>query len=204
MVIYRPVCKIQSIDINKSKLFHFYHYTLHADFFFCRILFFIYQVWRSHTDTLCVCVRSSVIKTAYKKLAQSRKPKTKEKLTKSGEFGETQKTESTWRSLQRQNTWIRFSHKNQAYKRKPNTIIRQAKQIKTTTKQARKKKSNSLKIIFTNADQMTSGKISELKLLVLQHKPFVISVIEMKLKERTIELFKITNWRTLLYTIQTE
>ena len=31
---------------------------------------------------------------------------------------------------------------------------------------------------------MTSGKISDLKLLVLQHKPLVIEVIEMKLKRK--------------------
>ena len=52
---------------------------------------------------------------------------------------------------------------------------------------------------------MTTEKISELKLLVLQHKPLVIAVTEMKLHKRkdnrTIKDYKLDNRDRCLYSL---
>ena len=54
-----------------------------------------------------------------------------------------------------------------------------------------------LKILFTNADQLTSSKIIELKQLINQEKPSIVAVSEMKLKrkdDRTIQEYNLDNF----------
>ena len=56
----------------------------------------------------------------------------------------------------------------------------------TKTRVARLKSSNlpTLDVLYTNADQLTSSKMTELKKLVERKKPFVIAVCEVKPKHR--------------------
>ena len=44
---------------------------------------------------------------------------------------------------------------------------------------------SSLKVLYTNADQLTSQKLSELKYKILLHKPMIVAVCEVKPKNKT-------------------
>ena len=99
--------------------------------------------------------------------------------------------------------WIvkkRFLHKEASKEQKVNELNKlnttKTKNIKNTAKKYNDRKI--MKILYTNIDQMTKSKKLELTELVMQHKPLIIAICEMKPKktsDRTLEDYNIPDYK---------